>query len=99
MGKNSNNYPRGLRTLDCDFAPRIETTTIPAGSEIRVKQQVYHLEDGSVRDLYIATLSQRPDGSFEITTLVGEDEVLIEWAIPATRWRRGTSGNKCGRRS
>ena len=96
---NSDRSPRAFRTLGYDFVPATETTIIPAGCQIRIKQRVYDLTDGTVGDLYIATLLPLPNGGFEMTTFVGEDEVVIEIVAPAARWRRGASGDKRGRRS
>ncbi len=77
----------------------IEHAIIPRGSAIRVVQRVRDIKDGSARDLYIAALAPLPNGDFEITTLVGEDEVFIEVTIPAHPGSKSTSRGKRGGRS
>ena len=99
MARNSNNTCQRLRAFDPDEERAIEHTITPHGSVIRVVQRVHDIADGSERDLYIAVLSPLPNGGFEITTLVGEDEVLIEVTMPAHPGRKPLSRGKRGRRS
>ncbi len=91
--------PRALRVVDPCENRAIEHAIIPRGSAIRVVQRVRDIKDGSERDLYIAALSPLPNGGFEITTLVGEDEVFIEVTMPAHPGRKSTSRGKRGGRS
>ncbi len=99
MATYTTNDPRVLRAFDPFEDRAIEHTFIPRGSEIRVVQRVCDITDGSERDLYIAVLSQLPNGGFDITTLVGEDEVRIEVAMPAGPGRKPPSKGTRGRRS
>ena len=91
--------PRALRVVDPCENRAIEHAFIPRGSVIRVVQRVRDITDGSERDLYIAALAPLPNGGFEITTLVGEDEVFIEVTMPAHPGRKSTSRGKHGGRS
>ena len=91
--------PRALRPVDPFENRAIEHAFISRGSAIRVIQRVRDIKDGSERDLYIAALSPLPNGGFEITTLVGEDEVFIEVTMPAHPGRKSTSRGKRGGRS
>ena len=99
MGTYTTTGPRVLRAFDPSEDRAIEHAFIPRGSEIRVVQRVRDITDGSERDLYIAVLSQLPNGGFDITTLVGEDEVFIEVAMRACPGRKPPSNGKRGRRS
>ena len=83
MPTNFDENPRALRAFDPFEDRAIEHVFIPRGSVIRVVQRVRDITDGSERDLYIAALSSLPNGGFEITTLVGESEVVIEVTMPA----------------
>ncbi len=90
--------PRALRAVDPFENRAIEHAFIPRGSAIRVVQRVRDIKDGSERDLYIAALSPLPNGGFEITTLVGEDEVFIKVTMPAHPGRKSTlRGGRGGR--
>ncbi len=91
--------PRALRAVYTLENRAIEHAIIPRGSAIRVVQRVRDIKDGSARDLYIAALASLPNGDFEITTLVGEDEVFIEVTMPAHPGRKSTSRGKRGGRS
>ncbi len=91
--------PRALRAVDPFENRAIEHAFIPRGSVIRVVQRVRDITDGSEHDIYIAVLSPLPNGGFEITTLVGEDEVFVEVAMPAHPGRKPTSRGKRGGRS
>ncbi len=99
MGRYTTDDPRILRAFDPFEDRAIEHAFIPRGSQIRVVQRVRDITDGSERDLYIAVLSQLPNGGFDITTLVGEDEVFIEVAMRARPGRKPPSNGKRGRRS
>jgi len=99
MATYTTNNPRVLRAFDPFEDRAIEHAFIPSGNEIRVVQRVCDITDGSERDLCVAVLSQLPNGGFDITTLVGEDEVFIEVAIPARPGRKPPSKGKRGRRS
>jgi hypothetical protein len=99
MARNSNNTRQRLRAFDPFEERAIEHTRFPRGSVIRVVQRVRDITDGSERDLYIAALSPLPTGGFEITTLVGEDEVLIEVMMPARPGPKTPSKGKWWRRS
>ena len=91
--------PRGLRAVDPFENRAIEHAFIPRGSAIRVVQRVRDIEDGSERGLYIALLSSLPNGDFEFTTLVGENEVFVKVTMPAHPGRKSTSRGKRGGRS
>ena len=91
--------PLALRAIDPFENRAIEHAFIPRGSAIRVVQRVRDLEDGSERALYIAALSPLPNGGFEITTLVGENEVFIEVMTLTNSGRKAPSRGRCGRRS
>ena len=99
MGTYTTTGPRVLRAFDPSEDRAIEHAFIPRGSEIRVVQRVRDITDGSERDLYIAVLSQLPNGGFDISTLVGEDEVSFEVMMPAQPGHKSTSRGKRGRRS
>ena len=90
---------RALRAVNPLENRAIKHAFIPRGSVIRVVQRVRDITDDSEHDLYIAVLSPLPNGGYEITTLVGEDEVSIEVTMPAQPGRKSTSRGKRGGRS
>ena len=88
-----------LRAFDPFEECAIENTRFPGGSVIHVRQRVRDITDGSERDLYIAALSLLPNGDFEITTRVGEDQVFIDVMTPAHPSKSPLSKGKRGKRS